>query len=170
MNTEHVPKKYSVADQQQWYEKMAERAYVAKLTILLQSLYFVVIVGSFDMPRDREMFGVEGLPVGPAFGAAGLAGLVALAAMRGLALAEAAGHGGAGARRATMGVITVWLALAGLACCGRTLSVLCDTSDNFTLNERLKATGWIVQWLASLLATVQILAARALRGRRVWTG
>ena len=151
--TTDVPKMYSVADQREWFQRLSDRAVAARTLILAQSIFFVAITGSFTLPEDRHMFGVDGLPVGPAFCAAGIAGILVLILPHGIKHLDPQGTR----------ILVIWLALVGLACVGRTFSVLFDSSDSFTLDQRVKVTGWVVQWLGSVVAIIQVKAAQALR-------
>lgn len=148
-----MPKTYDMAEQRDWFRKLVSIAIVARMFAVGQSFFFFVMATTLEDERDRWMLHVEGLPAPPAFVAAGIVGLIMLIVPH----------------RYFKAFSALWLLLVGLACVGRTFTIC------FTLDERLRAIGWLLQWLGSVMVAVFIPAARTigsgvLAGDRKWNG
>lgn len=129
-----------------FFRHVIEKAAVSRLLIATQSLYFASIAPGW---WHTAMFGVSWLPTGPAFLVAGLLGAAILV------------------MPSSRPVLVVWLLAVGLACVGRAVTSALDPM--LGLDQQIRATGWAVQWLASVVAIVQIIGAKALGRRRMWS-
>lgn len=131
-------------------ERFMERAVVARAGIALLSVYLVAVSFAWS-GRDEALLGIDWLAARPVFLAAGLLGLPML-----------------GWPRWKIGLVP-WLLVLGLACAGRTFTVV--FGEEFTFGERLRAVGWLVMWVFALAAVMQIQAAEILRRRgHQWSG
>lgn len=153
-----MTKNYTVVEQRDWFRKIVRLAIVARLFAVGQSAFFFIMATTLEAERDRWMLNVKGLPAPPSFVAAGVVGLIMLLVPHRWFKATSA----------------LWLLLVGLACVGRTFTIG-FTPEAFTFDERLRAIGWLLQWLGSVMVVVFIPAARAigsgaLGGDRTWSG
>lgn len=145
--TRHVMPKNKDVVPEVFFRHVIEKAVVSRLLIATQSVYFISIADGW---WTTNMFGVSWLPTGPAFLVAGILGIAILAAPT------------------SRPVLVVWLLAVGLACVGRSMSVALDPEMGF--DESIRSTGWALQWMASVVAIVQIIGAEVLGRRRVWSG
>lgn len=132
------------------FEHAMERAFVARLAIGLLSLYLVVAGYSFN-GVDDALFGIGWLDTQTVFTLAGVLGFPMIFWPK------------------TQIGLVPWLAMLGLACVGRSMTIL--FVGEYPSDLKLRSLGWFVTWLSALVAVLQIQASEILRRREAqWTG
>lgn len=130
-------------------KRSMDRALLARAGIGMLSTYLVVVSFAWK-GKDGYLFTAGWLPAQAVFLAAGTLGFPMMFWPK------------------TRRGIVPWMAALGLACVGRTFTVL---FGDYTFDERLRATGWITTWVLAMVAVLQIQASEILRRRdELWTG
>lgn len=132
-----------------YIKSLMDKAFVARMFLLFQAIYFVAVGLTFE-GEDRYFFGYGALDARAAFVVAAGAALVMLFS-----------------KRHPPRTVAVVMFFVGYATLLRGFDVVLDVGTPF--GARVRAVGWLLMWLATVVSITHMIAAEALRSSPRWT-